>query len=359
MRLGFFDARLQSGPPACGGRFSRPEGSRESSSREPWDRAVQSERWGHRDHRDHRVHDGWAGPVSAVGGENVRRLSPKARDGVQTTPAVSGEDGRTCRWVSGLACALCVVLASVGVASAQISPGPLSRPHSKLEGSGKCLSCHDPKQGVSPSKCFACHQPLEARVKSWQGTPCASRSRGLQALPRGAPGGRRSSSSSGGRRESLPSITRRRATLSPAAMPVSRATVATRRHRSSEPSPTALPVTRTRIGASSRSAPAPRATRRRPGNRRPGFDHGKTTWPLTGRHTSVGCDKCHVPRQVKAGEPQLPTAHSERWREGSARAATRMPTRAGWGGTAPSAIPPPAGGVHCPLPSTTAAPPIP
>ncbi|MFI4941825.1 MAG: cytochrome c3 family protein, partial [Burkholderiales bacterium] len=54
-------------------------------------------------------------------------------------------------------------------ASAQISPGPLSRAHAKLEGSGNCLECHDPGEGVSASKCLACHEPLRKRSASGLG----------------------------------------------------------------------------------------------------------------------------------------------------------------------------------------------
>ena len=52
---------------------------------------------------------------------------------------------------------------------AQISPGPLSRAHATLEGSTRCLECHDPDKGVSASKCLACHKPLQARVAAGKG----------------------------------------------------------------------------------------------------------------------------------------------------------------------------------------------
>ena len=51
---------------------------------------------------------------------------------------------------------LAVALVPAG-ASAQISPGPLSRAHAKLEGSTHCLDCHDPQKGVDAGKCLACH----------------------------------------------------------------------------------------------------------------------------------------------------------------------------------------------------------
>ncbi|HYC60056.1 MAG TPA: hypothetical protein VEK79_10885 [Thermoanaerobaculia bacterium] len=52
---------------------------------------------------------------------------------------------------------------------AQISPGPLSEPHAKLEGAANCLKCHEAKRGVSPAKCLACHTALRARIQAKKG----------------------------------------------------------------------------------------------------------------------------------------------------------------------------------------------
>jgi len=57
---------------------------------------------------------------------------------------------------------------AAGPAWAQISPGPLARPHERLEGSANCLKCHD-RQGVAPEKCLACHTLLADRIASGQG----------------------------------------------------------------------------------------------------------------------------------------------------------------------------------------------
>ncbi|HSD67521.1 MAG TPA: cytochrome c3 family protein, partial [Vicinamibacteria bacterium] len=54
-------------------------------------------------------------------------------------------------------------------ALAQISPGALSRAHAKLEGSTRCLDCHDPKRGVAAEKCLACHKPLQERIAAGKG----------------------------------------------------------------------------------------------------------------------------------------------------------------------------------------------
>lgn len=51
---------------------------------------------------------------------------------------------------------------------AQISPGKLSRGHASLEGSGQCLKCHD-EGGVSRGKCLSCHQAVRGRVAAGKG----------------------------------------------------------------------------------------------------------------------------------------------------------------------------------------------
>jgi len=69
-----------------------------------------------------------------------------------------------------------VVVAAVAIAAtcclpalAQISPGKLSAPHAKFEGSLDCMKCHDAEHGVSPQKCLACHQPLRQRISRGKG----------------------------------------------------------------------------------------------------------------------------------------------------------------------------------------------
>jgi hypothetical protein len=59
-------------------------------------------------------------------------------------------------------------------ARGQISPGPLSRAHAKLEGSSRCLDCHDAKEGVATRKCLVCHEPLAKRIAA-ERTACATR----------------------------------------------------------------------------------------------------------------------------------------------------------------------------------------
>lgn len=63
---------------------------------------------------------------------------------------------------------LALLLASAPLA-AQLSPGKLSQPHAKLEGSANCLKCHQAGQGVAPSKCLDCHTALKSRIAARRG----------------------------------------------------------------------------------------------------------------------------------------------------------------------------------------------
>ena len=63
------------------------------------------------------------------------------------------------------ACGICLPR----VAHAQISPGPLSRPHASLDGTTDCLRCHTPRRGVDPDKCLGCHGLLRSRTEQGKG----------------------------------------------------------------------------------------------------------------------------------------------------------------------------------------------
>jgi len=53
-------------------------------------------------------------------------------------------------------------------ASAQISPGPLSRPHQALNGSTNCASCHK-FGGQATLKCLDCHTDIASRLSARKG----------------------------------------------------------------------------------------------------------------------------------------------------------------------------------------------
>lgn len=68
---------------------------------------------------------------------------------------------------SVLFCGLFVFLCLGG--NAQISPGPLSRAHTSLEGSTKCTLCHSFGLGTRKFKCTGCHTEIRQRLSEHRG----------------------------------------------------------------------------------------------------------------------------------------------------------------------------------------------
>jgi hypothetical protein len=56
------------------------------------------------------------------------------------------------------------ILLLIGHGYAQLSPGPLHRSHSFLEGVQNCQKCHDPDKNLAPAKCLACHKEMKKRI---------------------------------------------------------------------------------------------------------------------------------------------------------------------------------------------------
>lgn len=61
------------------------------------------------------------------------------------------------------------LLLATFAAYGQISPGPLSEPHAKLEGAKNCFQCHEGRRGVTAAKCLSCHTALRARINAKKG----------------------------------------------------------------------------------------------------------------------------------------------------------------------------------------------
>jgi hypothetical protein len=68
-------------------------------------------------------------------------------------------------------CVLWAVLLAFAPATAlaQLSPGPLSKSHSSLEGTFQCVKCHALGTGRPQLKCSSCHAPIADRVQNNQG----------------------------------------------------------------------------------------------------------------------------------------------------------------------------------------------
>jgi hypothetical protein len=70
------------------------------------------------------------------------------------------------------------MLLLAAVAVAQISPGPLARPHAELEGLRNCTLCHELGSGVTAERCLACHGALAARLADDAGWHAQEKVRG-------------------------------------------------------------------------------------------------------------------------------------------------------------------------------------
>jgi len=78
------------------------------------------------------------------------------------------------------AVALLLLLGVAPAARAQsISPGPLAKPHEKLEGITQCTSCHEVGAGVTDAKCSACHVEIGTRVAAGKGYHAGLSKKGL------------------------------------------------------------------------------------------------------------------------------------------------------------------------------------
>jgi hypothetical protein len=62
-----------------------------------------------------------------------------------------------------------LTLLSARHASAQISPGPLSKPHESLSGPLKCTICHGFGSGTPQLKCLSCHKDIRERIERGAG----------------------------------------------------------------------------------------------------------------------------------------------------------------------------------------------
>src|SRR5246127_798419 len=69
---------------------------------------------------------------------------------------------------SALLALLFLAVGLCNTASAQISPGPLSRPHQSLNGATNCASCHK-FGGQAALKCLACHTEIASRLSAHKG----------------------------------------------------------------------------------------------------------------------------------------------------------------------------------------------
>ena len=94
-------------------------------------------------------------------------VSSRGRASIADFPRPSAPAGPVC------ALALSVLLWAAGHAAAapqlQVSPGPLSNAHARLEGIANCQRCHDAGRALAADRCLSCHKPIAERIAQKKG----------------------------------------------------------------------------------------------------------------------------------------------------------------------------------------------
>jgi hypothetical protein len=75
-----------------------------------------------------------------------------------------------------------IIILSVHNLAAQISPGDLSNPHSKLEGISNCTQCHVLGNKQTNEKCLACHIEINERISAQKGFHSSAEVKGKQCF---------------------------------------------------------------------------------------------------------------------------------------------------------------------------------
>ncbi len=225
------------------------------------------------------------------------------------------------------AAVLLLALAASGRAvGAQLSPGPLARAHARLEGSTNCVECHGLRKEPMTQRCLACHKEvawlidrdrgLHARARLGAKRDCASchpDHAGVDfALIDWGEGGRatfdhkRTGWALEGKHqrakcESCHKVELRRspvATLSPRVTGAGWMGLETSCVACHERDDVHKPSLGTGCERCHDAADWRKATK---------FDHARSSYPLTGKHIDVACDKCH--KAAKFGLKPDSTGH--------------------------------------------------
>ncbi len=226
--------------------------------------------------------------------------------------------------------ALLLVAARAAPARADVfSPGPLARPHEKLEGLPNCTKCHVAGKQLSADRCLECHQEVRTRIAEGKGfhgrIPASEREcenchhehqgRDFSLVDWGAGGERRFDHGKTG----YP-LRGKHAKIECAACHEPRRMVgAPAREVAGKGRKTflGLPLACADCHFDEHRGQASRDCQRchdeRAWKPAPGFDHRKTAYPLEGLHARVACAKCHQSETDAAGKRAFPAAVSERF----------------------------------------------
>lgn len=222
---------------------------------------------------------------------------------------------------------LVVLVLGVGVClaatplMAQISPGKLSKSHATLEGNTQCLKCHEAGKGVSTEKCFACHRLLQERVAAGKGLHARTDYRDCkichvehQGVEPDLVWWGKAGKAAFDHKQTGYALEGKHGGLDCAAC--HQAKFNRKKDRLADGGANAV---RTFLGLGSACLPCHAEEHRGQFRGRdclachglsgwkpaPGFDHARTSYPLTGRHAVAACAKCH-PAQADAAAPGSP-----------------------------------------------------
>src|SRR6516225_3156936 len=85
-------------------------------------------------------------------------------------------DASPCHWLCRalyknilIACFLLLLLVPARNAHAQISPGPLARPHHQFDGPTNCTKCHTQSVRERSFRCVECHREVAAELDQHPG----------------------------------------------------------------------------------------------------------------------------------------------------------------------------------------------
>jgi hypothetical protein len=82
----------------------------------------------------------------------------------------------------GIAMSICFVIFSILNAQAQLSPGKLTKAHSKLEGMANCTQCHTIGDKISEQKCLSCHKEINVRITAKKGFHVSAQVKGKECI---------------------------------------------------------------------------------------------------------------------------------------------------------------------------------
>ena len=200
------------------------------------------------------------------------------------------------------------------VAAAQISPGPLSKAHSRLSGPSGCTRCHQVSAGTPGFRCLECHQEIATRLQQKKGLHPS-----LVGPSAGNKSCARCHSEHNGENFSLlhwdPSPARFDHSKTGFLLEGKHVGLACAKCHAPERMPaeerlklTTANLNRTFLGLSTSctschedkhrgqlGANCTQCHNTTDWKAAHGFDHSKTKFALTGLHTQVACQKCHAP----------------------------------------------------------------